>query len=183
MAIDRRRREFYTARRLAREALMRAGAAAGPIPQGPSGEPCWPDGFIGSLTHCDGFVGAIVASVEVSRGLGIDAEPNEPLPPGALRMIAHRSEVAAVMSLREEHPKVFFDRLLFCIKEASYKIWFPLERAWLGFEDVEVEINARGGFTTYLRTRAHLSNIREIQGIWAARFGLLVCAAAVSPRE
>lgn len=180
-AIERRRREFSTARRLGREVLERAGAPAGPIAQGSAGEPCWPSGFTGSLTHCEGFVGAVAAGHEVSRALGIDAEPDEPLPAGVLRTIAHGSETAAVATLCERYPQVSFDRLLFCVKEATYKVWFPLERSWLGFEDVEVEIDARGGFTSHLRTPARRSGLRRVHGLWAAGSGLLVCAAAAPP--
>ncbi len=180
-AIERRRREFATARRLGREVLDRAGAAPGPIGQGASGEPSWPEGYTGSLTHCEGFVGAVAAGVEVSRSLGIDAEPDEPLPAGVLRTIAHGSEASSVATLHERYPQVSFDRLLFCIKEATYKVWFPLERAWLGFEDVEVEIDARGGFTSHLRAPGRRSGIRRVHGLWSGGCGLLVCAAAAPP--
>jgi 4'-phosphopantetheinyl transferase EntD len=181
-AIERRRREYFTARRLGREVLTRAGAdGSGPIGQGPSGEPCWPAGFTGSLTHCAGFVGAVAAPTTTYRSMGIDAEPSEPLPPGVLRTIASGTESAAVRALGEGHSSVPFDRLLFCIKEATYKVWFPLERSWLGFDDVEVELDARGRFVTHLHRRAHRSGIRRVHGTWTARSGLLVCAATAPP--
>lgn len=180
--VERRRREFYTARRLGREVLDRAGAVApGPIAQGTSGEPCWPVGFTGSLTHCDGFVGAVAAPTAVCRSIGIDAEPDDALPPGVLRTIAYGSEAASVRTLGEHYPQVSFDRLLFCIKEATYKVWFPLERSWLGFEDVEVEIDGHGRFVTHLHKRARRSGIRRIHGTWVAGAGLLVCAASSPP--
>ncbi len=181
-AIERRRREFFTARRLGREALSRAGmTSTGPITQGAAGEPRWPTGYTGSLTHCEGFVGAVAAPAQVCRAVGIDAEPDEALPSGVLRTIAHGSEAASVATLLERHPQVSFDRLLFCVKEATYKVWFPLERSWLGFEDVEVELHAHGRFVTHLRRRARRSGIRRIHGSWAAASGLLVCAAAAPP--
>lgn len=180
-AVERRRHEFFTARRLGREALARAGAAPGPIGRGVAGEPCWPAGFTGSLTHCAGFIGAVTASVGVSRALGIDAEPNRPLPPGVLSAVAHGSEATLITTLLERHPQVSFDRLLFCVKEATYKVWYPLERSWLGFEDAEVEIDARGGFTSHLRSPGPHSGIRQVSGLWSAGAGLLVCAAAAPP--
>jgi 4'-phosphopantetheinyl transferase EntD len=38
-----------------------------------------------------------------------------------------------------ERPEVYWDRVLFCIKESTYKAWFPLTHRWLGFEDASVD--------------------------------------------
>jgi 4'-phosphopantetheinyl transferase EntD len=35
-----------------------------------------------------------------------------------------------------------WDRLLFSIKESVYKVWYPLERCWLDFHQVRMEIDA-----------------------------------------
>ena len=51
-AVDRRRREFATARACARAALAKLGVPAAPIVPGSRGAPQWPPGVVGSITHC-----------------------------------------------------------------------------------------------------------------------------------
>ncbi|WP_405845207.1 4'-phosphopantetheinyl transferase [Streptomyces platensis] len=60
LAVDKRRREFTTARSCAREALRRLGHPTVPIPRGRSGAPLWPAGVVGSITHCQGYRSAAV---------------------------------------------------------------------------------------------------------------------------
>ena len=78
-AVDARRREFALGRSLAHEALRAIGAPAGPIEVGAHREPLWPAGTVGSITHCDGYVGAAVAARGDVRSVGVDAEPAAPL--------------------------------------------------------------------------------------------------------
>ena len=60
-SVDKRRREFTTARRCAREALARLGVPPAPILPGERGAPRWPAGVVGSMTHCAGYRAAAVA--------------------------------------------------------------------------------------------------------------------------
>lgn len=45
----------------------------------------WPDGVVGSMTHCDGYRAAAVAHAGEVLGVGIDAEPHFPFPRGCSR--------------------------------------------------------------------------------------------------
>ena len=54
-AVDKRKREFTSARHCARLALGRLGLDPAPILRGDMGSPVWPNGVVGSLTHCDGY--------------------------------------------------------------------------------------------------------------------------------
>ena len=83
-AVNGRRREFVTARRCARQALTALGLPATAIPAGPDRQPQWPSGVAGSITHCPGYRAAAVAMGTEVASLGIDAEPHEPLPGGAV---------------------------------------------------------------------------------------------------
>jgi 4'-phosphopantetheinyl transferase EntD len=60
-AVGKRRREFSTARACARDALVELGEPPQAIPTGPKGEPLWPPGVVGSITHCDGYRACAVA--------------------------------------------------------------------------------------------------------------------------
>ena len=59
-SVAKRRNEFITVRYCARIALGELGFPPVPILKGDKGEPCWPDGVVGSLTHCAGYRGAVV---------------------------------------------------------------------------------------------------------------------------
>jgi enterobactin synthetase component D / holo-[acyl-carrier protein] synthase len=56
------------------------GALPAPILPGPAGEPGWPPGVTGSITHCPGYRACAVARTEDLAAIGIDAEPDEELP-------------------------------------------------------------------------------------------------------
>jgi 4'-phosphopantetheinyl transferase EntD len=137
--VNKRREEFAVGRTCARKALAMLGVPSVPLLQGERREPLWPQGIIGSMTHCDHYCAATVARVENCRSIGIDAELNEPLAPGLLSMIARDREREWISQAMES--SICWDRLLFSMKESVYKAWYPLERCWLGFEEAEIEVD------------------------------------------
>ena len=90
----RRRAEFAAGRSCARAALATLGVAAGPILPGPAGQPLWPAGVTGSITHCAGYQACAVARAADVAAIGIDAEPDAPLPAGLIERIATAPELA-----------------------------------------------------------------------------------------
>ena len=141
-SVAKRRNEFITVRHCARIALGQLGVPPVPILKGDKGEPCWPDGVAGSLTHTAGYRGAVVGRIPAVRSVGIDAEPHDVLPDGVLDVISlpeERSEIPPKLPAG-----LHWDRILFCAKEATYKAWFPLTKRWLGFEDAHITFGADG---------------------------------------
>ncbi|MGY0003196.1 4'-phosphopantetheinyl transferase family protein [Micromonospora sp. I033] len=186
-AVEVRRREFVTARRCAREALARLGYAPAPIRPGPKREPRWPAGVVGSITHCAGYRAAAVARDTALAGLGIDAEPHEPLPDGVTEVVTRAGEREALARLRAAHPAVHWDRLLFSAKESVYKAWYPLTGRWLGFEDAELSVDpAAGSFTARVLVDATRTDggppLAVLHGRWLVADGLVVTAVAVPRR-
>lgn len=183
-AVEKRRREFATARTCARDALQKLGFAATAIPTGERGEPQWPDGALGSITHCHRYRGAAVARSSEMVTLGIDAEPNAPLPDGLLGDIARPEELPSLRRLATGHPEVHWDRLLFSAKESVYKAWFPLARRWLGFEDAVVELDAAAcTFEARLLVPGpQLENgpLRVLQGGWMLAEETLLTAVSLA---
>lgn len=133
-AVEKRRREFVTTRHLARQAMGKLGVPSAAVMRGERGAPLWPQGVVGSLAHCDGYRGAVLAYSMQVRSLGIDAEPHGPLPDGVLPAVSIEAE-RTWLDTQETGGPVHWDRVLFCAKEATYKAWFPLTGRWLGFED------------------------------------------------
>lgn len=168
-----RRAEFTTGRACARRALAELGVEAAAILSGEQREPLWPDGIVGSITHCAGFRAAAVAHATEYRSIGIDAEPDYPLPDGILEMISLPAERGQL----ERSAGVHLDRVLFSAKEAVFKTWFPLARRWLGFEEATIALGPHGTFDVRVLVPGPIDGM---QGRWLARHGL-VLTAIVAP--
>lgn len=184
-AAESRRREFATARACARQGLVRLGMRPQPIGAGPRGEPLWPRGVVGSITHCAGYRGAVLGRTARIMAVGIDAEPNRPLSAAVLEAVAVAREREWVDRLGAQEPSVSWDRLLFCVKEAVYKAWYPLTGRWLDFADVTVDVDpAAERFETRLRVPAPTlpgGAPPDFGGRWTVRHGLIL-TTVVLPR-
>lgn len=187
-AAGKRRREFTEGREHAHAALLRLGRPADAILRGEKGEPLWPEGVVGSITHCEGHRAAAVGLEGDVRSLGIDVEQNAPLPEGVLEIVLaadeSREELAALGEAarrRTGHP-VSAERLLFSAKESVYKAWFPLTGLWLDFHEVTIRFGEDGTFAARIRPDAGPAPEgvpEQMQGAWSAEAGLLRTAVAV----
>jgi 4'-phosphopantetheinyl transferase EntD len=182
-AVDKRRREFTTARACARAALARLGLPPGPIVPGLGGAPQWPDGVVGSMTHCGGYRACAVALDRDVLTIGVDAEPHDKLPDGVLGTATSQEERGRLTALAAAVPGPYWDRILFSAKESVYKAWFPLTRRWLGFEDASVTIDPKDGtFTARLLVDGPRVNdvpLTGFTGRWLVDGGLIITAIAV----
>jgi 4'-phosphopantetheinyl transferase EntD len=144
------RRASGAARIVARALLAQLGYANAAIPKGEAGEPIWPAGISGSLAHDDRIAVAAVSLQRDFRAIGIDVEPAVPLAPEMLELIATPQE------LRRIADEPLRGKLLFAAKEAVYKAVYPLDRVFLEFRDIEVDLvggtaTTRTGHTIALR--------------------------------
>ena len=179
-AVEKRRREFVTGRACAREALAGLGLPPSPIGSGAKGEPLWPPGVTGSITHCEGYRACAVALSSSMLTMGIDAERNAPLRKGVWEEVAHgrERELQGADTGGGDH----LDAVLFSAKEAIFKAWYPLARRWLGFGDAELAIDVSGTFTARLlvpQTVVSGVRLRELAGSWTADADVVVTAVLV----
>ena len=181
-SVEKRRREFNSGRQRARAALAALGYPPQPLLSGTRGQPLWPAGVIGAITHCDGYCAAVVGDRDQFWAVGIDAEPHLPLPSGVLEAIARPEELARIDRLCTVQPQLHWDRALFSAKESVYKAWYPQTHRPLGFEDVSVKIDPYGGtFTGRLLVpglRLGAITVESIQGRWLVERGFVVTAIA-----
>ncbi|MFC7472637.1 4'-phosphopantetheinyl transferase [Actinomadura keratinilytica] len=168
-AVPARRQEYATARGCARTALA-ASASPGTADRRSLWRPRWPEGVVGSITHCQGYRAAAVALTTGTAALGIDAEPHLPLPDGALKVIADDEERARLTALEGAHPHIRWDTLLFSAKEAVYKAWHPHFPRRLTFRDASLTFR-KGPVATSGTFTAHLlvpdSPCHRLQGRWS----------------
>lgn len=142
-ASAKRRSEFAAARACAHEALRRLGRPPAAILRGGRGMPLFPEGVVGTVTHCPGLRAAALAENSGVRSLGLDVEAHGPLPDGVLDTIALPEEARWVRAALTEDPVLRWDMLLFTAKEATYKAWYPLTRRWLGFSEARLTLALR----------------------------------------
>ncbi|MFJ2651888.1 4'-phosphopantetheinyl transferase [Streptomyces sp. NPDC087420] len=190
-AVAERRHEFAAVRACARRAMEKLGLPPQPVLPGERGAPRWPEGLLGSMTHCDGYRAAALVRATDMASLGIDAEPHSPLPDGVLRSVSLPAERDRLALLASGRPDVHWDRLLFSAKESVYKAWFPLTGMWLGFDEADMEIHQDSeepGTAPQGRFRAELlvpgplvgrHRLGHFEGRWTVREGLVATALTV----
>jgi 4'-phosphopantetheinyl transferase EntD len=134
------RRQSGAARIVARQLLGNLGVHHAVIVSSHRGAPSWPTGIVGSLAHDACIAVAAVAPSNGFLAVGVDVEPAEPLPPELIETVATPTE-------RWRYDKdILQSRVLFAIKEATYKATNPLDGAFLDFQDVIVDLRAKKAF-------------------------------------
>ncbi|MEZ5087193.1 MAG: 4'-phosphopantetheinyl transferase superfamily protein [Tessaracoccus sp.] len=185
-AIDKRRREFATVRACATAVLAEFGLVRSAMVPGQQGEPSWPEGIVGSMTHCQGYRAAAAGREDLWRAIGIDAEPHESLPDGVLELVADPGERGELARLSTSLPRYRWDRILFSAKECVFKAWFPIARSWLGFEEATVSLDP---VALTFAARIHcasrpISPIGEtVTGRWSVYGGFILTALCLPRLE
>jgi 4'-phosphopantetheinyl transferase EntD len=97
--------------------------------------PVWPSTSVGSITHCD-KIAAAAASTGV-RSIGIDIETCGRVDQKLYEILFTETERARLKSLPGDAAT-----LIFSAKEAGYKAIYPHGRKFIGFQEVEIEVDA-----------------------------------------
>jgi len=141
-ANDKRRREFYNGRRLARKAMKRAGFESSGLGRGALGNPLWPAGCLGSITHDRRWAAAVAASGDGLLGLGIDLlEHPEAVGDELSSMILSEPE-GALLSM--QFPALPSTGLAFSLKESVVKVVSVLSGSYVDLLDIKLtESNGR----------------------------------------
>lgn len=180
-AVEKRRVEFARGRSCARTALMAAGGDSVAIPVGPNREPLFPAGWAGSITHCDGFVAAVVARQRraILEGLGIDAEPVVHLEDGVVDLILTHHDAEARRSPERTS-------IVFSAKEAVFKAVFPAVGVWIDFADVGLDVSPDGSGGSFrvgwTAPTVDVPALHRIEGRWCVVDDLVVTGCWVGGR-
>jgi 4'-phosphopantetheinyl transferase EntD len=157
--------DFSTGRYCATKALEQMGIKDVIIPIGDEREPIWPEGIVGSISHCDTLVGAIVAYKTDHISLGLDIEEVGRVTPDLWDLVFTENEKVYLRSLTgrklEEHSTAIFS-----IKEAFYKFQHPLTKTFLDFLDVEVSLPTFEQIIVLVESVSQESLIRKNKADW-----------------
>lgn len=145
-AVLKRRAEFLAGRMLAAQALARIGQGGQAIGRGNRGEPLWPAGVQGSLSHSHGTVGAWVGVDGAGLGLDIELLADD----RAARAIRHSVLTDADRAHLGADPDAALCTAVFSAKEALYKALYPRVQRFFGFDHAEVVATGPAGLTLRL---------------------------------
>jgi len=134
-AVKKRKNEYRTGRHIARQLLKDMGITPCAIPSGEKGEPVWPQGVAGSISHCPGLCVAAIALRAEIYSIGIDVEPNKSLPAGVAEMVFSDAEKIGVS---DAPAPPYIDVLTFSAKESIFKCMFPLVGFYFDFQEVDL---------------------------------------------
>ncbi len=138
-AIDSRRAEFLTSRRLARAALGELGISCGAIGRDAQRQPVWPEGVVASITHTAGVCAAAAARSSDLAAIGIDLERlDRAMSAGVVERIAPHPDEQAVRELFGDQ----WSMVVFCAKEAVFKALDPTVGEYFGFDEVVIRPDA-----------------------------------------
>jgi 4'-phosphopantetheinyl transferase EntD len=179
-AVDKRRREFAAGRAAARDAMGQLGLDPAPVVAAEDRAPIWPDGLVGSISHCRDCAIAAVAQERDIRSLGIDVEQGTPLEARLLPSICSERERAW---LRAGDQPLLLAKLVFSAKEAAYKCQYPLSRRLFGFDAMELDVDLeRRRFTAvFTQDQGPFSRGYSIQGRFAIGAGVIITLALLTP--
>ena len=171
--------DFKRGRYCARMALSHIGRPHEAVSVGASREPVWPNGIIGSISHCDGTSAAAVSAGGDLLGIGIDIEALQVLDPVVLDQICGPEELQWMAN----HPSdEQLSSVLFCIKEAVYKCVWPNLRRFIDFREVSVTPNLDENTFVAKSVSNSLSHelIAGVSGYWAINSGRIFASATRS---
>jgi len=177
-----RQAEFAAGRTYARAALRTLGCSDQPILSAQDRRPIWPAGFTGSISHSRTLCVAIVACRQSYTSLGVDVEPAIPLKP-ILYSAVGRQEERQDFACPINTPMGMVDRgkLVFAIKEAVFKAYYPVTRFWLDFQHAMVDIDKHTQrFTVHLVEEVpEFPGAPTLTGRWSLFDGHILVALAL----
>ena len=133
-ARSKRQAEYLAGRYCAMEGLRALGSSKYLVPTNKDRSPCWPDGYIGSITHSNGLALAAVGKSQQFRAIGVDAE--EIVPKERADRLSKAVLLPDDLKLQGSMglPLDWFFTLVFSAKESLFKLLYPEVGHFFGFD-------------------------------------------------
>lgn len=159
--------EYSAGRAAARAALGRPVA----LPSGADRAPIWPEGIVGSISHCAGLCLAVVGPTRDWQGIGLDVEPLAPLERELWPSILAPDEAPADGQAALAH---------FVAKEAAFKAQYRLSHCLFGFEVLSVALDGQRFSARFRRDVPPFAAGAEIAGRLLVQGGYIGAFAALA---
>ncbi len=134
---EKRLQDFATGRYCAHQCLTRVGINQ-PVLSGASGNPIWPEGILGSISHSEYLTGAIISNSTDYLSLGLDIETIGRVEHDLWFLFFTQSEIRQLesFSLKKQYE---MSTVFFSVKEAYYKMQYPITRTFMDFHECEIQ--------------------------------------------
>lgn len=172
---DKRRAEFSAGRNCARRLLVALHGDPVPLLTGAYRQPLWPEGFVGSISHADEICAVALTRTDAIDSLGIDVEVLDALDDAVTDLVLTPAEQRAT-----RNDESWVRKLIFSIKESNYKCCYHQVRAFIDFQQCEVELNKdEQSFTSRIVCTSHLGQQLQIhtEGRWLIEAGHIFTSA------
>ena len=136
-SIEKRKRQFRMGRTAAHRALSQLGIDDLPLLRGSGGEPLWPVGVIGSISHAGDYALAAAAFTSRYPALGLDLELiPEKLEQDVASVISSPEELAWIRA--DPHQQLLRTIMVFSAKETLLKAFYPICRRSIVFSELSI---------------------------------------------
>lgn len=140
-AVKKRLSEYFAGRYCAIQTLNKMGIQLNHIDRGERGDPLWPDGVYGSISHCSNRAVAVAGPIQTELnqlGVGIDIEDevNEIVIENVRNDTVNPNEVELIFSDPAQVGARF--TLMFSIKESFFKAAYLNVGAYFGFDAISL---------------------------------------------
>lgn len=180
-----RRAEFAAGRAAARAAMQALDMPARAVPAGPDRAPLWPQGVVGSLSHCESACVAALGPASSLRAIGVDIEEDLDLSPDLVPTVCSLAE-RAWLACQPEARRGLLAKLIFCAKECTYKCQYPVTGVMFDFHTLEITPDLDTGQfeATFTCDIASFAAGTCLSGRFAHEDGLIACGMVLarSPR-
>lgn len=150
-AVDKRRAEFLAGRIVAKEVLTQLQSSVLQVPVGINRGPLWPEGYIGSITHCDEIAIAIATRSTFARYIGIDIEAViKEESEHFTRLIVNEDELK-YLNLKSIDPRLAMT-IAFSAKESLFKALYPHLGFYFDFSAASITELTQDSFKLSLTT-------------------------------
>lgn len=175
-----RLREFAAGRTAARRAMSRLGVAPAAVLHGLDRAPIWPEGLVGSISHCSVACLAAAAQTAAFRAIGLDLEEDTPLELDLIPAVCTEAEELWLNTLPEAE-RGQLAKLIFSAKECAYKAQYPITGTLFGFQTLEVTLDRDAGSfeARFLHDVAPFAAESCLRGQYAIGAGIIVTAMAL----
>ncbi len=112
-----------------------------PILKTEHGEPLWPDGVVGSISHSKFLSGAVVMPKSEYKAVGLDIETIGRVELELWSLFFTPNEIDWLRSKPPQYQS-FYATLFFSIKEAYFKMQFSITQRFVDFQDCMVTYDA-----------------------------------------
>jgi 4'-phosphopantetheinyl transferase EntD len=129
-----RKLEFSSGRYCAKKLLEQYNHTNISILPGQNREPVWPDGIIGSISHCKDLCGAVINKRTEIHSIGFDIENIKQTRNDIGRIVCTPEEKQWIKQ-QNQYPYNILVLLIFSLKESVYKCIYQYKQIKIGFKD------------------------------------------------